>query len=381
MFPEVKAYGTVSTTHSRSTERTIDESEKNPFFLEKRLVELLLIPSQAITSSQHIPTNSPRNQHLVLVEEGLELGSGSSGLALGELLLTKTGLGESSGVGVEAEKDLLVAERVLLLDVGALLDGTTLGGAEDRLNLGRVDELGNVGLGNRVLGKEEVLLESRGLSGGAVDLVKGLESGRGPDNEAAEVTTRGELEEVEGEDGASLNTGDVAESGNELLAILAGVVDNEGTTALAVAAVSQLTLTGTELLGSLDLLEVSTGTDGLEEGDGSGGLGDGSVAEGGRVDDERDLRNGGDLVTTGHQESGGGRGSNGRGGSETLLAKVDLLLPLAPDLGGGEHATGTAHVTEGGLTGTVSTTTGDTGDTGNSTAWKGIVLGAVFLAF
>jgi hypothetical protein len=285
------------------------------------------------------------------VEESLELGRRSDGLAVLDLLLTKTSLGEGSGVRVEAEKDLLVAERVLLLDVGTLLDGTTLGGAEDRLNLGRV------------------LLEGRGLSGGTVDLVKGLESGRGPDDETTEVTTRGELKEVHGEDGAGLNTGDVAESGNELLAILAGVVDNEGTTALAVAAVSQLTLTGAELLGSLDLLEVSTGTDGLEKGDGSRGLGDGSVAEGGRVDDEGNLRNGGDLVTTGHQECGGRGSSNGRGGSETLLAKVDLLLPLAPDLGGGEHATGTAHVTEGGLTGTVSTTTRDTGDTGNSTTW------------
>jgi hypothetical protein len=49
-----------------------------------------------------------------------------------------------------------------------------------------------------------------------------------------------------------------------------------------------------------------------------------------------------------------------------LLAKVDLLVPLAPDLGGREHATGTALVTEGGLTGTVSTTTRDTRDTGDS---------------
>ena len=109
------------------------------------------------------------------MEESLELGSGSNGLALLGLLLTKTSLGEGSGVRVEAEKDLLVAERVLLLDVGALLDGTTLGGAEDRLDLSGVDKLDNVGLGNRVLGKKEVLLEGRGLSGGAVDLVKGLD--------------------------------------------------------------------------------------------------------------------------------------------------------------------------------------------------------------
>jgi hypothetical protein len=43
-------------------------------------------------------------------------------------------------------------------------------------------------------------------------------------------------------------------------------------------------------------------------------------------------------------------------------------VPLAPDLGGSEHATGTALVTEGSLTGTVSTTTRDTGNTGDSTA-------------
>lgn len=51
----------------------------------------------------------------------------------------------------------------------------------------------------------------------------------------------------------------------------------------------------------------------------------------------------------------------------SLLAKVDLLVPLPPDLGRGEHATRTAHVTEGGLTSTVSTTTGDTGNTCDGT--------------
>lgn len=53
-------------------------------------------------------------------------------------------------------------------------------------------------------------------------------------------------------------------------------------------------------------------------------------------------------------------------GCRLLLALVDLDVPLAPDLGRGEHAAGTAHVTEGSLTGTVSTTTRDTGDTGDS---------------
>lgn len=56
----------------------------------------------------------------------------------------------------------------------------------------------------------------------------------------------------------------------------------------------------------------------------------------------------------------------------SLLALVDLDVPLAPDLGRGEHATGTAHVTEGGLTGTVSTTTRDTRDTGDGTTFSAV---------
>lgn len=50
-----------------------------------------------------------------------------------------------------------------------------------------------------------------------------------------------------------------------------------------------------------------------------------------------------------------------------LLSLVDLDVPLSPDLGGREHAAGSTHVTESGLTGAVGTTTGDTRNTCNST--------------
>lgn len=49
-----------------------------------------------------------------------------------------------------------------------------------------------------------------------------------------------------------------------------------------------------------------------------------------------------------------------------LLALVDLDVPFAPDLGRGEHATGSAHVTERSLTSTVSATARNTRDTGDS---------------
>lgn len=306
---------------------------------------------------------------------------GATGRLLAELLL-----GESSSVGVEAEHDLLVAEGVLLLDGDALGAGLALGGAEHGLHLGGVDQTADVGVGDQVGGQVEVLLEGGRGGGGAVDLVEGLEGGGGPDDEAAEVATGGELEQVQGEDVAGLNTGDVAEGADELLAVGLGVVDDQGAAALAVAAVTQLTLTGAGLLGLVDLDQLGAGAKGLQESDGGPGLGEGGTLEGLGLNDQGDLGDVGDAVTAGEQERGDGRSGQSGGGSKasvfqsissiTLtfsfsemdipLVHVDLLVPLAPHLGGSEHATGTALVTEGSLTGTVSTTTGDTGDTSDS---------------
>lgn len=245
--------------------------------------------------------------------EGLGL---VDGLLVG-LLLAKTLLLVRSGVRVEAEHDLLVLERVLLLDVRTLGDGTATDGAEDALNLRAVDELVEVGLGHAVLGNEEVTLELRGLGGAAVDGVEGGESVGRPDDETAKVTTRGELEEVEGVDVAALNTGDVAEGSDKLLAVLGGLVNDEGTAALDVAAVPQLTLTGAELAGVLDLLDIGGGTDSLEEVDSLGSLLQGTVGEGGAGDDEGNLRDGTDTVATGEEKGSAGRGSDGRNGGET----------------------------------------------------------------
>lgn len=228
------------------------------------------------------------------------------------LLLLLSLLGKDGGVGVEAEEDLLVAQRVLLLDGGAAGDGLALGGVERGLDLGAVDEAGEVGLGDDVAGEQEVALVGRGLGGGAVDLVERLEGGRGPDDEAAEVATGRELEEVERGDGAGLDAGDVAEAGHELLAVDGGVVDDEGTAALAVAAATELALAGAELLGLLDLLEVRAGTDGLEDGQGAGGLGGSASLEDGGVDDEGNLGDAEDLVTAGEEEGSGSGGSQGR---------------------------------------------------------------------
>lgn len=139
------------------------------------------------------------------------------------------------------------------------------------------------------------------------------------------MTTRGELEEVESLDGAGLNTGDVAEALDELLSVNLGVVDDQRATALAVAATTQLTLTSTELLGALDLLDVRAGTNGLQETESSGGLGIGRTVESGGVDNQRNLGDGVDLVATGKEKRGDGRSSQGGSGSET--PRVLLVFP------------------------------------------------------
>lgn len=256
--------------------------------------------------------SSPR----LLLHDLEELSGGRLGLATLNLLLTKLLLLEGSRVGVQTQHDLLVLERVLLLHTGTLGLGLALGGVEDALDFGAVDETGKVGLGDNVAGEEEVLLEGGGLGGGTVDLVEGLEAGGGPDNESAEVTTRGQLQQVQGVDGRGLDTDDVAETLDQLLAINLGVVDDERTATLAVAAASQLALAGAQLLGALDLLDIGTSTNSLQETESGGGLGKGSGLEGGGVDDKRNLGDGHDLVAAGEEEGGDGGRSQSGGSSE-----------------------------------------------------------------
>ncbi len=230
---------------------------------------------------------------------------------------TQTLLRERSRVGVLAKENLLVAERVLLLDVAALSAGLALGRTEDSLDFGAVDETGKIGLRDNVGGEEEALLA-------VVDGIQLLDGGRGPDDEATEVATGGELEEVERVDRAGLNTGEVAEALNKILAIGLSAVDNERATALAVAAASELALASTELLGLLDLLNIGTSTNSLQEAEGTSGLL--SSGESGRVDNEGNLGDGGDLVATGHQERSDSGGGKSRGSSE---APVDIPLEIA----------------------------------------------------
>lgn len=195
-----------------------------------------------------------------------------------------------------------------------------------------------------------------------------------------------ELEKVETVHRARLYAGDVAEATDEVLAVHLRVVNDQRTAALAVAATTELALTGARSLRLLDFLDLGTSANCLQEAQSGRCLGERSTRERLGVDNQGNFGHGGNLVTAGQEERSNSRGrqSGGRGkapgsvsvegcqacASDSLLVLVDLDVPLAPDLGRSEHATGAAHVTECSLTSTVRTAARDTGDTGNSTTWS-----------
>jgi hypothetical protein len=288
------------------------------------------------------------------------LGVGLGGLG-GSSLLGAVGLvGEdglaanNGGIGVELDHDTPVLERVALVQADlALLDD----GAESALDLLGVDDAGDVGVGELAVRQRVAeLLGALGVEG-AKDLVESLEGRLGPDDEAAEVTTGRELEEVEARDVGGLDAGQVAEAqGSRLL-----VVDHERTTARHVASVAALALTGADAARVLGGLDVVVGTEGLEESD--GGLGLLEVVEGGIGNDEWHLGDVLDLVATCDNQWSERSGGKSRSNCEALLVDVDPSVPSAPGLGGCEHTTTAAHVAERSLAGTVRTTTGNTWNT------------------
>merc|ERR1711907_711256 len=194
----------------------------------------------------------------------------------------------------------------------------------------------------------------------------------GEHHEAAEVTARGKLEEVQAVHRAHLNTGKVAEGLADTVVV---GIHHQGATALHMATVAHLALARADLAGRLGLLNILERTNLLEELDSLLGLVNGLDRV---VNNEGALCHLTDAVTTGHHKRGQCRCSESRADSVPALVYVDLAVPLAPGLGWVEHAPSTAHVTEGSLAGTVCATAGNTGDTRDSaTSSPGLGRGLV----
>lgn len=157
------------------------------------------------------------------------------------------------------------------------------------------------------------------------------------------MATRSELEEVQSPHVHQLNTRQVAERFHDPVVF---VVHDEGPAALSVAAVAELALASAQFARVGDLDDVGVGVERLEERDGLLCL---FERLGGSADDEGDFFDLLDAVATSKDERREGRSSESRNDGESALILVDLDVPFAPDLGGGEHASTTAHVTECGL--------------------------------
>lgn len=212
--------------------------------------------------------------------------------------------------------------------------------------MGRLDDV--LGISNDMEQEEGwylhvVLLVEGGLVKGTENFIEKSESTLSPDDKSAEVTTRSELKDIQPPHVNQLYTGQVAERLDDTEVL---IVHDQGSTTLPVTAVTQFTLTGTQFPRVGDLSDVSVGLESLEESDSLLGLAE--LLDGGG-DDEGDLFDLLDTVSTSEDESGEGRCGQGRDGGKSALLLVHLDVPFAPSLGGGEHATSTAHVTKGSL--------------------------------
>jgi hypothetical protein len=143
------------------------------------------------------------------------------------------------------------------------------------------------------LNSREVFLQGSRLVVSAVKLVQLGKCTLGPDAEATDVSSGGELKEVQTVNTDEFDTRNVSESANDTLVF---IVDDEGTTTLTVSASTHLSFTGTGLARVRDLDNIRVGLEGLQDRDGLLGLGDGFDLIG---YDERNLGDLLDPVTTG----------------------------------------------------------------------------------
>ena len=186
-------------------------------------------------------------------------------LAVLKLLRSQFLLTEGLGVRVQTQQDLFVLQRVLLLYTGTLGLGFSFSWAYDGLYFRRVDEAADVGVVDDVGGKQEVLLQRGWGSRRSVDFIQGRKSRRGPDDEASEVPPGCKLQEVEGENGRRLDTGNVPESTDELLAVFIRMVDNQWTPALAVTTTPKFSFPSTQFSRCTNFADVGPCTNSYQE--------------------------------------------------------------------------------------------------------------------
>ena len=179
---------------------------------------------------------------------------------LGSFLLLLLLVGASNLVeGIESVHEGMIVERVLLGDV---LDDGSLNLAELGLNLVRVDDSSEISAVHHISVEDIATLLDVSSSVVSEDTVEGLEGVLGPDNKSAEVTTRGELEEVKSVNVDKGDTGEVSGGSLHILVLL--TIDNQRSTSEDISGVSEFALASSHLLGVSGSLHVFASTDALE---------------------------------------------------------------------------------------------------------------------
>merc|ERR1719189_152487 len=262
-------------------------------------------------------------------------------------------------IGVKLEHRSYVLERVGpdnsmhdLLDRGPghLPDGLAL------------QQDGQVSVGHPWLRQVPPSLCSACLAPSAVQTVKLLEGRLSPDAEPSHVASGGELQQVQVVHLHCVNSWDVPECLGDSLIL---IIDDERSKLLDTPPVPQLTLASPHTSGGVHLGHIGPGLVLPQEHHGLLGLGEGLDLV---SHDKWDLRDALNLVTLGHDQSRDTSGSDGRADGVPLLGGVDLPVPPPPGLGGGEHATSTAHVSVSSLARSLGSTTLHPGDTSHGTS-------------
>lgn len=247
-----------------------------------------------------------------------------------------------SGVRVEGVKGLCVGQGVRGLP---LVEDSVFSGVSDgALNFVGVDDAGDVRVGDLVGRKSPALLLGASLLVSSEDVVKLLEGAFGPDDESSDVSSGGELKEVQSADVGDLNSGDVSKGLDQ--GDVGTAVDDQRSSSASVSSVSELSAASSDLDGINDLLDISPSSSILEESDGLSGAFD---LFSGVSDNEGEFGDSVNSVSSGLDKREDSGGSQGGGDSVSLLLEVASSVPSSPDSDGGKHSSLSAHVSEGTL--------------------------------
>ena len=137
-------------------------------------------------------------------------------------------------------------------------------GSDNSLDFIGIDDSGKVSVVEEGSLEEVALLELGRLFEAAEEVVESFEGFLGPDDESAEVSSGGELEEVKSVDVADLDSWDVSGSLDDGLVV--AVIDNERADSHDVSAVSGLSLAGSDLSGDFAFFDFLVDTEFVKEG-------------------------------------------------------------------------------------------------------------------